>query len=108
MNLIFNKRINWTRLVIASLLMCVMLSFAAMAQSNSNQRLDAEAVSALIAELKDGLANLIDDEDTVTAITEKWDAREDLAGKTKSQILSLLFADVKTTAYAFPRLQPVV
>jgi len=76
--------------------MCSVLGFSATAQTNSETPLDAEAVAALIEELKDGLPDLIDDEDQVTAITEKWGAREDLAGKTRAQILKMLFADVKS------------
>jgi CspA family cold shock protein len=88
--------INWTKLAIALVLMCLGFSFSAMAQNTSNDPLDAEAVSALIQELSDGLPDLIEDEAQVTAITEKWEARKDLAGKTKAQILNLLFADVKS------------
>lgn len=96
MNLPCPAGISWTKLVLALLLICVIFSFAAMARTQHEAPLDADAVSALIDELKDGLANQIEDEDTVNAITEKWDAHEDLAGKTKSQILKILFADVKS------------
>jgi len=90
--------INRTKLAIALVLLCAAFSFSAMAQDNSNEPLDAEAVSALIGELKEGLPNLIDDEAQVEAIAEKWNAREDLAGKSKAQILKMLFADVKSVA----------
>src|SRR5437868_1359499 len=86
--------INWTKLVIALALFCAMFSFSVMAQNNSDKPLDEEAVAALVEELASGLAGL--DEDQVEAITGKWDAHEDLAGKTRTQILGLLFADVKS------------
>jgi cold shock protein len=92
----FKTKFNWTKLAIALVLMCLVFSFSAMAQNTSNDPLDAEAVAALIEELTDGLPDLIEDEAQVTAITEKWEARKDLAGKTKAQILNLLFADVKS------------
>ena len=59
------------------------------------ERLDADAVSALIEELKDGLPDLIEDEAQVSAIIKKWDKRKDLEGKTRSEILKLIFADLK-------------
>ena len=68
----------------------------AMPQSTPEKPLDEAAVAALLEQLKSGLSNLIADEDAVAAITEKWDARTDLTGKTRTQILSLLFADVKS------------
>src|SRR5215213_2041939 len=87
---------NWTKLVMALVLMCSMFGLSAMAQTNLNETLDAKAVTALIEELTDGLPDLIEDEAQVTAILGKWDARQDLIGKTKAQILNLLFADVKS------------
>lgn len=58
--------------------------------------LTEEEVTALLDDLKGGLADLVNDEDQVTAINEKWDAHEDLAGETRKQVLALLFADVKS------------
>ena len=69
---------------------------SAVPQATPEETLDDEAVSALIDELKGGLSDQIEDEDQATAITDKWDAHEDLAGKTRQQILNLLFADVKS------------
>jgi CspA family cold shock protein len=89
-------KFNWTKPVLALLLMCVMFGFSAMAQDKSNKPLDEDGMAALVEELTNGLPDLIEDEDQVTAITDKWEAREDLAGKTRKQILNLLFADVKS------------
>lgn len=58
--------------------------------------LDEAAVSKLIEELEAGLPNHVENEDEVNAIAEQWEAREDLVGKTRTQILGLLFADVKS------------
>jgi cold shock protein len=96
MDLTFKTGINWAKQVIALVLMCLMFGFSAMAQDNSNKPLDEDGMTALVDELTNGLSDLIEDEDQVTAITDKWDAREDLAGKTRKQILNLLFADVKS------------
>ena len=50
----------------------------------------------LVEEATGWLSDLIDDEDITTAITEKWSARKDLIGKTRTQILALLLADAKS------------
>ena len=88
--------ISWTKLVIAIGLLCAVFGFSVTAQNNPNQTLDEESVAELVEELANELADLIEDEDQVAAITEKWESREDLEGKTRTQILGLLFADVKS------------
>lgn len=88
--------ITWTKLVIGLGLICLMLSFGALAQTNPEKPLDEDAVSELFGELTAGLTSVIEDEAQIDAITQKWDAREDLVGKTKAQILKLLFDDVKS------------
>jgi hypothetical protein len=85
-----------TRLILVLVLSCLIFAFSTIAQTNPNEPLDEESAVALVEELADGLGDLIEDEDQVTAIIEKWDAREDLAGKTRTQILGLLFADVRS------------
>jgi len=65
------------------------------AKTEPEEPLDAEAVAALLEQFGNGLPELLEDEDGLSEIMEKWDAREDLAGKTKKQILELLFTDVK-------------
>lgn len=57
--------------------------------------LDQAAADALVTELKGTLEKFIDDKKLVSLIGDKWDARN-LAGKTRSQILPLLFEDVKS------------
>ena len=88
-------KFNWTKLAIALALMCSMFSFGAIAQTKPEKPLAKAAADALVGELKEGLADLIEDKDSVAAIIEKWDARN-LAGKTRTQILNLLFSDVKS------------
>lgn len=89
------NEMNWTILVIASLLMCLIFGFGAAAQTKDDPPLDEEEVSALVDELKEGLPEFIGDEDTVNKITEKWDEREDLAGKTRYEIIKLFKEDVE-------------
>jgi hypothetical protein len=50
----------------------------------------------LIDWLKEGLPELIGDEKAVEAIFEKWDAHEDLPGKTRTQILNIMLRDVNS------------
>jgi hypothetical protein len=70
------ERFTLSRLVVAAALLCLLFGFNAMAQTSSNTPLDEEAVTALVDERKEGLPDLIDAEDQVTAITKKRDARE--------------------------------
>lgn len=57
--------------------------------------LDKEAADALVEQLKETLADSIEDEAVVTSIKERWDARI-VANKTRKQIIDLLFADVRS------------
>jgi hypothetical protein len=68
---------------------------SAVRPATQGKPLDKAAADALVAELKEGLADLIEDEEAVAAIVKKWDAHN-LAGKTRTQILNLFFADVKS------------
>ena len=88
--------ITRTQLVIALVLIFAMFGFDAIAQTTPEKLLSQAEVTALMEELQNGFVDAIDDEDNVDAITQKWDAREDLGGKSKSQILKLLFDDVKS------------
>lgn len=58
--------------------------------------LDQSAAEDLITEATNWLSNLTDDGDIITAITEKWDAIEDITGKTRTQLLNLLLDDAKS------------
>ena len=57
--------------------------------------LDEEAATALAAGLKEALEAEVEDEEARTAIGAKWEART-MAGNTRTQILAMLFADVKS------------
>lgn len=85
-----------TKLAISFVLLLAAFSFVAAAQTANQKPLDADAAAYLVFELGSDLPNYIDDEATVSAIIDKWDLREDLAGKTRAQILKLLMADVRS------------
>ena len=55
---------------------------------------DKETIDALVDQLKEAIADPVDDEDVVNSIIERWDRRV-LIGKTKKQVIDMFFADVK-------------
>lgn len=91
---------NWTKLVIVLSLLCAVFSFGVNAQTDSGKKLNAQQLANLITGLKEALHESLavaeTDEKKYTAITQKWDARKDLAGKSKTQVINLLFQDVKS------------
>ena len=90
MSLTFKTIATWTKLAIAALLMCSMFSFSVLAQTNPDKPLTKETLEELVEKLKGALAEVIDDEDTRTSITEKWDARmEELVGKTGKKVIGV-------------------
>ncbi len=90
---------NWTKLVIVWSLLCSVFSFNINAQTDSDKPLNAPQLANLITGLKqvvqENLAVAETDGKKYAAITKKWDARKDLAGKSKTQVINLLFQDVK-------------
>jgi rhodanese-related sulfurtransferase len=52
--------------------------------------------AALVEEATGWLSELIEDDEVIGTITNKWNARQDLVGKSRTQILKLLLADVKS------------
>ncbi len=64
--------------------------------TDSGKPLDAKSRSALISELKGVVARAEPDEKNSAAVAKKWDARRDLAGKTKTVVINLLFEDVRS------------
>lgn len=80
----------------ALLLLCSMFSLSAMAQTDSDKPMDAKSLTALIAELKEVVSKNTPDEKESKLVAEKWDKRKDLAGKTKKEVINLLYGDVKS------------
>lgn len=88
------NRIN----LIAALFLCSICSFSAIAQDNP---LNAQQLANLVKGLKGALQEnlqIVENKGGAqyTAITRKWDARQDLAGKSKRQVIDLLYQDVKS------------
>ena len=91
---------NWTKLVIVLSLLCSVFSVGVNAQADSNKPLNAQQLTNLKMGLKEALQENLAVAETdgkkYAAITKKWDARKDLAGKSKTQVINLLFQDVKS------------
>jgi hypothetical protein len=87
--------ISWIKLIVAVALSCSISGFSAMAQTDSVKPLDARSLTALVEELKGVVANFSPNEKDAALVAEKWERRKDLAGKTKSDVIKLLYGDVK-------------
>ncbi len=61
----------------------------------TDKPMKAETLAALIVELKEVVSNNSPDKNEAKLVSVKWDARKDLAGKTKSEVIELLYEDVK-------------
>jgi hypothetical protein len=95
MNKTAEKGITRTRLIVALLLLCAISGFGARAQTDSGKPLGARSLAALIGDLKEVVANSAPDRKDATTVADRWDKRKDLAGKTKGDVINLLFQDVR-------------
>jgi hypothetical protein len=95
MNRTLETSTGWTRLIAALVLLCSLSSFIATAQTVSDKPLDAKSLAALVEELKGVVSRSAPDQKEAAAVAERWDGRKDLAGKTKKEVISLLYEDVK-------------
>jgi hypothetical protein len=87
------SRIDCRKWALAAGLLCSAFCFGAAAQTD--QPLDAPALAALVAELKEVVAKNAPDARDSAAVAERWDRRKDLAGETKKAVIGLLFEDVR-------------
>ena len=83
------------KLIAAVMLASLIFAAGASAQKSTDPILDEDGLASLLTELKEGLTEFIADEAKVTAIAEKWDAREDLAEKNRYGVIRLLIEDVR-------------
>lgn len=89
--------INWTKSAVVLALLCAAFSFIAIAQTDTGKPLDAKTLAALVAELKGVVARTATQAGEAAMVARKWDARRDLAGKTKLAVINLLFEDVRSS-----------
>ncbi len=90
------KIINSTKLIMALVLMCLMFGLTAMAQTDSDKPLDAKTLAALVEELKGVVSKMAPQANEAAMVSKKWNARKDLMGKTKKDVINLLYEDVKS------------
>lgn len=81
--------------IVVLVIFCLMFGLNASAQSDAEKPLDAESLAALIVELKEVVAKNEPDEKNAALVAERWDKRKDLAGKTRKEVIDLLFEDVR-------------
>ena len=90
------KRINWTSLVKVFVLLCLVFSLTAIAQTTTDKPMEAKALAALVEELKGEFSQFVPDKNKAKLVGEKWDKHKDLTGKTKTEVISLLYRDVES------------
>ncbi len=102
MNRTIQSKFNRINLVVA-LFLASTFGFNAFAQDSPlNSQQLANLVNGLKGALQENLAMVENKNGTkFTAITRKWDARRDLAGKSKSSVIDLLLQDVKSVVTDF-------
>jgi hypothetical protein len=93
MNRTSETRISWKKFVSALALLCSIFSFSALAQTD--KPLDAKSLTALVKELKEVVSRSAPDQKEAAAVADRWDRRQDLKGKTKRDVINLLYEDVK-------------
>lgn len=84
---------NWSKLGLVLSLMFSVFSLSAIAQ---DKPMSAQALAGLITELKEVVSKNSPDKKDAQLVSAKWDKRKDLTGKTKSAVINLLWADVKS------------
>jgi uncharacterized protein (TIGR02145 family) len=83
---------NWSKLGLILSLMFSVFTLRAMAQEKP---MEAKALAALITDLKEVVSKNAPNQSDAQLIGNRWDARQDLTGKNKSQVIELLYGDVK-------------
>lgn len=84
---------NWTKSGLVLWLIFSVFSLVAMAQ---DKPMEASSLRGLITDLKEVVSKNSRVDNDAQLISKKWDARKDLTGKTKSNVIDLLWVDVKS------------
>jgi hypothetical protein len=64
-------------------------------QKSAESSMTKEALKSLITDLKEVVSKNSPDKKEAKLVADRWDKRKDLAGKSKSQVIELLYEDVK-------------
>ena len=89
------KRNHLAKLAKALALTCLVFSYSAIPQNTADKPMESKALAALVEELKGVVSRTAPVKSEAKLVGEKWDKREDLAGKTKKEVIDLLYADVE-------------
>ncbi|MCB1023952.1 MAG: hypothetical protein KDB79_06175 [Acidobacteria bacterium] len=93
--MVTTKGITLKRVARALVFTSFVFSFQTIAQTKIDQPMEPKALSALIIELKDVVSKNSPDKNEAALVSERWDKRTDLKDKTKSEVIELLYKDVK-------------
>ena len=89
-------KLNWIKSIAAFVFLIFMFSLSGSAQSNSDKPMGEKAAAALVKELKGIVMRVAPDKKEAKLVAEKWDKRKHLGCKTQSEVIDLLFEDVKS------------
>ena len=89
-------KIRPIKLLNTLLLLCVIGSFNAIAQTSAEKPLDEKQLADVIENLKEIVNKNSPDKNDAKKVFKKWEKRKDLVGKTKSDVIELLYDDVKS------------
>jgi hypothetical protein len=92
----FRKTNIFAGMGVATLVICMAFVIGAFAQAKVERPLSTTARHNLISELKEVVANTVPDGPAAASLAAKWDRQRGLTGKTKRQLIDLLYADLKT------------
>jgi hypothetical protein len=80
---------------IAFLVAFSVLAVGVIARTTADTPLDARSLSSLVEELKGVVSRTAPDQNEAAMVASKWNKRKDLAGKTRSKVIDMLFTDVR-------------
>ncbi len=90
------NKLHWTRSAVVLALVSLTLCFSVFGQNKSDEPMGEEAAAKLVVELKGIVTRVSPDKEEAKLVIEKWDKRRHLGCKTKSEVIELLFEDVKS------------
>lgn len=84
---------NWTK---AGLVLSLIFSVFSLVGRAQDKPMESNSLTGLITDLKEVVSKNSPSKNDALLIGKRWDARKDLNGKTKSDVIELLYDDVKT------------
>lgn len=91
----FGKQVGRVNLWLALTVLGAVFCGSAAAQVEVGKPMSAKALAALVVEFKEVVSKNARSQNDAKLIGARWDKRKDLAGKTKADVIELLYQDVK-------------